>query len=404
MPLRLLGAFGCALFSFACYWSIRLGYADLVATDRSRVTLEQAIRLAPGNPEYYVRLAQADPPSAVSAMEKAAALNPLNSALWMELSRVAEEQQDFRRAENALLNAVRVDKTFAPRWLLAQYYFRRRDEARFWPAMHSAMAASYDEVEPLFDDCWALASSPEMILQRAIPDRVDVLGQYLDYVLAKDRLDLAAAVASKLTYRADRDDVPSLLSYCDRLLEDKQVTPALEVWNSLARNGLLDYAALAPEKGVSLTNGNFDKPFLMRAFDWRLVELPGVSARRVGKGAGLRLSFSGKQPESCEILSQYLPVAAGKKYRLGVRYEMSRLDGETGLSWRVLDVSDGSDLLEGTGPLAGREGAESEQGLAFATLAETQLVKLVLAYQRVLGTVRIEGEIVIRKVTVGFAE
>src|SRR5579859_1313216 len=289
MSLRLMGAFASALFCCACYWSIRLAYADHLGNDRSRPTLEHAIRLAPGNPAYYVRLAEADPGSALTAMEKAVALNPLNSDVWMEFARLAEAQKDFQRAESCLLRAVRLDRTFAPRWLLAEYYFRRHDPSRFWPAVRAALATSYDDVAPLFDECWQLAPSPETILQQAIPNRQDVLRQYLDYLLAKKRLDLAEPVASKVMGHAGRDDVAPLLSYCDSLLAKNQAQPALEIWNSLAKKRLLDYLALVPEKSASITNGSFEKPFLSTAFDWRPAQLPGILARRGGAPAELRL-------------------------------------------------------------------------------------------------------------------
>src|SRR6202040_1849255 len=107
-----------------------------------------------------------------------------------KFGRLAEEQNDFPKAEECLSRAVALDKTFAPRWLRAEYYFRRRDQANFWPAMREALATSYDDVSPLFDLCWAFSFQPEAILQHAIPDRTDVLRQYLDFVLAKNRLDL----------------------------------------------------------------------------------------------------------------------------------------------------------------------------------------------------------------------
>ena len=134
---RLLSAFASVLFCYAFYWSIRLAYADHVASDGSRSALEHGMRLAPGNPAYYVRLAEADPASALSSMERAAALNPLSSSIWITFGRLAEEQKDFLRAERCLLRAVALDKTFAPRWLLSEYYFHRRDQAHFWPAVRA---------------------------------------------------------------------------------------------------------------------------------------------------------------------------------------------------------------------------------------------------------------------------
>src|SRR5205085_2759077 len=102
-------------------------------------------------------------------------------------------------------------------------------------------------------------------------------------------------------------------------------------------------------------NGGFEKPFLSEAFDWRLFDLPGVAARRGGSPAALRLSFSGKQPETCEILSQFVPLLPEKEYRLRILYETSGLEGETGLKWGVMDAASGVDLLEGAGSMTASE-------------------------------------------------
>jgi|CZKX01.1.fsa_nt_gi tetratricopeptide (TPR) repeat protein len=131
------------------------------------------------------------PALALSALERAAVLNPLNSSVWIELAGAAEAHNDFRAAESSLLRAVKLDKTFAPRWLLAEYYSRRHDQAHFWPAVRAALATSYDDVTPLFDLCWELAPEPRVIQDRALPDRPDVWRQYFDFLLSKNRLDAA---------------------------------------------------------------------------------------------------------------------------------------------------------------------------------------------------------------------
>src|ERR1700722_5497547 len=318
MLIRIAGAFTSVLCGYACYWSARWTVADCIAKDFSRSRIEHALRLASGNPEYYVRLAEAEPVLALSAMQRAADLNPLNSSIWIEFGRASEEHDDFRGAEHSLLRAVQVDRTFAPRWLLAEYYSRRHDGARFWPAARAALVTSYDDVRPLFDLCWNFAPEPQIILDRAVPDRPDVLRQYLDFLLAKNRLDAADVVANRLVKHAGPDTVPSLLNYCDRLLEKNDSSRAVETWNALAAKGLLEYPPLAVSQGHSLTNGGFEKPLLSTGFDWRMSPIDGARARFGGASFGLRFDFSGKQPESCELLAEFVPVEPSQSYQFAV--------------------------------------------------------------------------------------
>jgi hypothetical protein len=404
MLIRIIGAFTSILCGYACYWAARWAFADYIATKPSRSRIEFALRLAPGNPEYYIRLAQAEPALALSRMQRAADLNPLSAPVWIELARAAEEHNNFPGAEHSLLRAVQVDKTFAPRWLLAQYYSRRHDEARFWPAARAALATSYDDVTPLFDLCWNFAPEPRIILDRAVPNRPDVLRQYFDFLLAKNRLDAANGIANQVMRDAGPDTVPSLLSYCDRLLAKNDSSRAVEAWNALATKQLLKYPALAVAQGRSLTNGGFEppeEPSMARGFDWRVTAVDGVFVQ-YGGASGLRFDFSGKQPESCELLTEWVPVEPARAYRFVVRYATDGLDRDTGLKWRVLDVTTGADLLSTGGWLTGNQGREAQERYGFSTPAETRLVKLVLAYQRLPGTVRIEGRLSLGNAALGF--
>jgi len=391
------------LCGYACYWAVRWAVADYAARNSSRSRVEYALRLAPGNPEYYARLAEADPAHALAALQRATDLNPLSSPDWIEFAHAAEDHHDYRGAERSLLHAVRVDKTFAPRWLLAEYYSRRHDETHFWPAVRAALATSYDDVGPLFDLCWDFAPEPRIILDRAVPNRPDVMRQYFDFLLAKNRLDAAETLANQIMRDAGPDTVPSLLSYCDRLLEKNDSPRAVDAWNALAAKRLLEYPAVAVAQGRSLTDGAFEKPFLARGFDWRAPAVDGVFAQHGGAFRGLRFDFSGKQPESCELLAEFVPVGPAQPYQLVVRYATDGLDGDTGIKWRVMDVRTGADLLLGAGHVIASARQEKSEPYKFFTPAETHLVKLVLAYERALGTVRIEGSLSLRNAALGFS-
>jgi hypothetical protein len=116
----------------------------------------------------------------------------------------------------------------------------------------------------------------------------------------------------------------------------------------------------------------------------------------------LWFEFSGKQPEHCEVLSQFVPLEPAKAYRLAVTYETEGLGGDTGLNWRVVYGSSGADLLRGAGHVIASERREKAEPYQFQTPADARLVKLVLAYDRVLGTVRIQGSISLRSAALGF--
>src|SRR5450755_439049 len=398
MLARITGVFVAMLCGYAGYWPARWALADYTV----RSDVELALRLAPGNPDYYLRLAQARPALAIPALQRAASLNPMNSAVWIELADAAERDNDLPAAESSLLRAVQVDKTFAPRWLLAEYYSRRHDLDHFWPAVRAALAASYDDVTPLLELCWDLAPEPSTIVDRALPNRPDVWRQYFDFLLANNRMEAADAIASQVMQRASRDTVQSLLLYCDRLLQKDRVEQARQSWNLLAAKHLLDYPELAPARGVSLTNGAFAKEFLSLVFDWRVSAPAQVFYRHDITPSGVWFDFTGKQPEHCELLSQFVPLEPAKDYRLVTTYQTEGMAGDTGIAWRMVNVRTGADLLRGAGGLAASERREIAAPAKFHAPADAHLARLVLAYDRALGTVRIKGSLSLRSAALGF--
>jgi tetratricopeptide (TPR) repeat protein len=364
MVYRLSGVASLALLLYALYSTVRLAYADWLFVKGDAASIQQAIRLAPGTAEYYSTLAQAEPANAVPVLEEAIAWTPRDASLLMELGLAEEERGDFSRAEAYLLEAMRLDTGFAPRWALSDFYFHRRDAAKFWPATKAALAVSYGDVSDQFRNCWALTADSQMIVDRAIPDRPAVWRKYLDFLLTEGRLEAAVPVAGKVLASADREAVPLLLRYCDRMLANWRGGEALVVWNGLAARKL----ALDPGHG----------------FDRQIATPEGIQAEHAPDG--LLLRFSGKQPEDIELVSQYVPLSPRRRYALTTRYRFSG-GAESGLFCKLL-LADGRDLLGGH---------ELRPDLAFEAPGDATLGRLVLGYRRTPGTTRIEGSLLIQE-------
>jgi predicted secreted protein len=75
-------------------------------------------------------------------------------------------------------------------------------------------------------------------------------------------------------------------------------------------------------------------------------------------------------------------------------YRTTGIAPETGLRWRLTDLNGTKILVQGES-LASE--SERDGTFAFRTPAGAGLVRLTLAYQRALGTTRIAGSIVLRK-------
>lgn len=386
-----------AMLAFAGYWSLRLTWADRLSQASDPHTVARAVRLSPGDAVFRVKLARVldknggDP---TGALEAASMLNPSDASVWMRLGLNAEMRGDFGRAEGDLLEAARVSRRFAPRWTLANFYFRRKNAARFWPwVRQSLVVVNGDDLGPVFGLCWNISQDAALILNQAIPERRSVLNAYLAFLMRAGRLRDGAPVARKLVAAATEADRSTLLGWSDRLLESRDLPAALETWNAMCSRRLLPYVPLEPEHGVSLTDGSFDADAAGGGFGWRLASVPGVSCGRSAQPRSLWLSFSGTQPDRCEPLSEYLALVPGRPYRLRFEYRTSDMAVQSGLQWQVQDMQSGARLASRSPWLSSPAWKNDE--MLFTAPASSALARLVLAYQSVPGTPKIEGSVMI---------
>src|SRR5262245_10291219 len=113
-----------AALGWACYFSVRLAWADSLFRANTASSVKRATEIDPGNASYHAWLAEikehdgADP---TSELEIASKLNPSDSSVWIRRGLRAESERDFARAERFLLQAAAIDKLYAPRWTLANY-------------------------------------------------------------------------------------------------------------------------------------------------------------------------------------------------------------------------------------------------------------------------------------------
>ena len=402
VPQRALGLIAAAVLIYAMYWSVRLAYADALSRESTPDQVAGALRSAPLNAEYWLRWA--DSMEAVGkhnhdAFQHAAALDPSDASIWIRAGLQAEAAGDFERAEYSLLRASRLSRQYQPRWTLANYYFRRADAGHFWPWAKSALEWSYAGRGALFDLCWGFTQSADLILNKAIPPVRAVQRDYLVYLLTQKRLDAAETMGRIIEPGANLADRNSLLQYVNVMLDAHRWDSALTAWNVLCGRKIIACDVLDPGRGLSLTNGAFQPEVQGMGFDWRTPATSGVSTLREGSPPAFRITFSGKQPERCEVLQQLLPLMAGADYRLNFEYQTSGIKPETGLQWRAFDAWSAVEVPVVSPHLASERWTSATASFSVPTVPPSpRVLLLALTYARMPGTTRIEGEVRLRNV------
>ncbi len=413
MTRRAVALAYCALVLLTGYWLIRLAYADEILRVESVANAQHSLLLAPGNPQAYEiiserAIASGNIADGLAAIRRAVELNPGNPFLWEEFADAAEKAKDPSLAEQCLLRAVDAGHTYAPRASLADFYARRNDPARFWPAVRAALATSFGDVSDLFDMCWTVsanlggkAGGPEDIPALALPSRPDVSRQYLEYVEARNRLDLARPVALKLLREDPANSVDALESDCDRELAAGNGEPARILWNGLIGRHLLPYPALAPEQGRNVTNGDLHHAFLATGFDWRMAAPSGIYATLDETAGEARFEFTGKEDERAELMSEYVSLLPEHRHELQVTYQTRDMPPSTGIHWELSKLPNGNNgktLLDAELPASDQQPHTAR--FAFTVPEGTNAARLICRYERSPGTVRAKGLVQIQSVAI----
>ena len=377
---RIFAALALLVLAIAAAYSIRLALADAAFRGQTPQSVARALEILPDHAGYLLFRAQQmdyDSENPTALLERAARVNPLSSAPRIRLGLAAEARGDFSGAEKWLLDAARVDRQFEPRWTLANFYFRRERPAEFWMWMRAALDVSYGDRRLAFDLCWRVTQNAEEVLAQAIPDRHDALAAYLRYVMDQ-RHEAVGAVALKLAQLHDRSDVPLLESSCDLLIDAGEFAQARDLWRQMGR----------PRTGL-LNNGDFTMEPSGHGFDWRPAPAEGVAY--IPLPGSYRILFSGKQPESTELLRQFVALQSGNVYSLRWEARTQGFGSPSGIEWAA-GVTHAA--LE---PAQDWRAGVMDFKMDFK--ADAALMPIVFAYHRPTGQARAEGSVEIRAVS-----
>lgn len=403
MRVRVAAAVTILLLLIAGVGSICFAWSDLLRTSGNLAELQKASRLVPFDSRPLLRQASligAENPTGredEAILQRAVTLNPRDTEAWMALGLKAELSGDKELAEKRLLHAAELDHTFKPAWTLANFYVRADEIEKFWQWIRTcidlveprnAEFLTFDP-RPMFALCWNVTDDASLIMERAVPPKHFVLHAYLSYLLDTKRFGAALDTARILSPTAEPADYYSFLFLSSMLIEQKNASAAIEIWNTMANRKLIEVAPLRPENGISLTNGDFRFAPIDDGFDWRYARPGGVYDRHSAAVPNLQFDFDGDEPEHCNVLLQIVPLLRGRNYRFSYTYETSGLSGSaTGLSWYIFPAAQGT--------ISARDQV-GEGYFAFTAPADQELQEMFLRYDRQPGTVKIKGSIKLLK-------
>lgn len=384
--LRLIGVGFCAA---GMWWSYKVLKADVLYRRDTAESIREAIRLRPDAAAYYIRLAKLDDARGNELLEKALALEPYNAEAAIELALNLEADGKTGAAEKLLLKAYDADRTYLPRWSLANFYLRRNDLEKFWYWARKAAEMPSTDIAPLFQLCWRVTPDAKEIGRRVVTDDPSTMRQFLGFLSAKGQIAAGGDVARRLVKQGDEQrDRDLLLGVVNRLIEAGDVKDSTGLWTEMVARKWVTADSGEPN------NAGFARQPAQVEFDWTLPSYDGLHSWP--GPAGLEAEFTGKQPENCVIAEQTLALGAGN-HELDFRYRTKDMTSGTGLTWSVSDRKSNKELAR-SGELL--SDSSKDQSVRWTEDSNTPLVRLRLEYHRPIGSTRISGLLVVESTSV----
>lgn len=375
---RLPSLFLALPFLLLSYFALRFAWADYLFRSGTQEDITRAAQLVPSNARYQARLGN---------LRHAVQLNPYFAAAWLELATGEEGNGNIEEAERFLLQAAKMDGTFEPRWGLANFYFRQGRTQDFWKWLRLAAERSYGDRAALFQLAWRTGIDGREIEAKLTSGLPGVTASYFDWLRQEKKEEEVGRVALSLAGSGRKTDASRLLEACHQMVQDGRADRALPVWNALVGLGWVRGSVL-PLDEAALTNPGLEWRPTGKAFDWALPWRAGLE--HIWRPGQLTIRLSGKEDEKTELLVQTILLPEREPgYEFRYRYRAEGLPGKSGIRWKVFSgvreiLSQGEDLSSG----------EWRQGrLRFRLPSEVGLFRLMLAYERLPGTVRPEGSI-----------
>jgi tetratricopeptide (TPR) repeat protein len=336
-----------------------------------------------------MQLARLDDKDAEELLSTSLQFNPFNSDADIDLGLRYEADGDFPRAEKLLLQAFAVDHTYAPRWSLANFYFRRNNVALFWTWARRAAEMPSGDMSALFELCWRVSPDPKTIEANIVVSNPSVIRQYVDFLMSKDQAHAAVYPALRLIRSGSPEtDRERLFNLTDRVIAANDAASAESLWHELIRQHWIVADSSTPN------NPDFARDPLPVKLDWNLPASDGLHSWP--GPSGLVTEFTGDEPESCTIAEQAILLQPGK-YRLDSSYHTRNIAADTGIRWEIAEIE--PDTVLASSPFLSSNTLASFT-LPFSVDPDHRLLRLRLVYRRQIGTTRISGTLVVRSVRI----
>jgi tetratricopeptide (TPR) repeat protein len=337
-----------ATFIAACFTEFLANY---LFSRGDPVSLQRAVRLQPGNAEYFDRLGVSYtlpsffPAQALAAFQKAVQLDPHRSRFWLDLADAYQEVNNKDQQTFALERAIAVDPR-APEvaWMEANLYAARQEVPFALKQIRTVLESTPYLAPSALSLAWRINPDIDGNLQQVIPADPKTYHELLGLLMSKGEKAAAQKTWEAMVHLQQPIERQAVFDYVRYLIMQSDVDQAAAAWRQAS--SLSGLSAYQPAPQNLIVNGDFSLDILNGGFDWLYSKSNDVSLAldptEVFNGRrSLKIKFDSRAIEDAGI-RQLVPVQPNTSYEFSSYFKAADMEGAGGPRIVLQDVYDQS--------------------------------------------------------------
>jgi hypothetical protein len=330
------------------FFGIRGAIARYGSEGDTAKRLELAVRLEPGNPEYWYKLGrfeqynleQPNSSLAEQAYRNAIALNPLATHAWLDLGTAYELDGNTKEAREAYIQAKKSYPTSAEvSWRYGNFLLREGDQTQAYKELRRAIEADPRRAAGAFSRAYRANPNIDEVLAELLPAKQSVYLDVINEASQEEQLAVAKTVWTQLLTLHPRLAIRDIDVFLSALLQAGEYAEARRIWDQQVTT--LNLPPLLQPQGSVVWDPSFESGVNGSAFSWvfqPIAQGVSISLDTTEKHSGsqsLRLSFDGKHNPNLEAACTLAIVEPSTTYHFSGWIKTKDITTDRGVGFRI---------------------------------------------------------------------
>ena len=330
------------------FFGVRSGIAGRAADGNSLGDLQLAVRLEPGNPEFWYRLGhyqqfnleQPDVAASLESYQKAVTLNPGYTQAWLDLGTAYELDGNNAAAQDAFTHAKKSYPASAEvAWRYGNFLLRQGTLADAFAELKLALQADPRRAGAVFSRVYRADPDIDDILNNLLPPLPSVYIDAIAEAVDSQQLAVAQTMWIRLMKLNPHVQVWQFERFVGALQAHRDYDAARQVWDQ--GTSTMNLPPLIQPRDSVLWDPSFESGISNISFAWfyhSLVE--GVHTEldtneKLSGKQSLRLTFDGKHNPGADLACASGVVTPGTQYLFSGWVKTKDVTGDQGVRFHL---------------------------------------------------------------------